>query len=359
MPPSPRVENLPSTHHSSRGGAAIAAIVIHATAGTDSRAWLVSNPNGVSAHVLIARDGTIYRLVPDELAAHHCGYSRIVVGGRSINRSTTPGPNDVTLGIELENRNDGREPYPLSQLAALGWQLVQWTQAFPQARLLFHRDVDTQGKSDPAGLDWPAVYRAMAPWLLTPPDPVPTPYTAESLIIAPPGLTREQLARALARRCVASPYGPDAVFSLGEAYHDTCVVAGVDPVVAAAQMCHETGNLTSARSQPPQHNLAGIGATNDGAQGLSFPSLEAAVRAHVGRLVAYAVPPVARTAAQRDLAMIALAARPLALGCQGSAPTLRLLGADPNPVAGCGWAYPGSLYGERIAVIANVLRELQ
>lgn len=355
----PTVVSLPSTHRSSRGGAAIAAVVIHATAGTDSRAWLVSNPRGVSAHVLIARDGTIYRLVPDELAAHHCGYSRIVVAGRSINRSTTPNPNDVTLGIELENRNDGRDPYPPAQLAALGWQLAEWAQAFPQARLVFHRDVDTQGKSDPAGLDWPAVYAAMAPWLLTSAPPlVPAPYTAESPIIAVPGLAREQLARALSRRCLNSPYGPDAVFALGEAYHDIAAPAGVDPVIAAAQCCHETGNLTSARSQPPQRNLAGIGATNDGAPGAAFPSLEAAVKAQVGRLIAYALPPARRTRSQQALVDIAMVAKPLDASCHGSAPTLLLLGEEPNPVPLCGWARWGKDYGARLAATANELRGL-
>jgi N-acetylmuramoyl-L-alanine amidase len=358
VPAPPQIVNLPSKHYSSRGGAAIAAIVIHHTAGTDSRSWLVSNPRGVSAHVLIRRDGVIYRLVDDELAAHHVGYARIVAGGRLYSRSSNPGPNQLTLGVELENLGDGREPYPAEQLAALGWQLVEWSRAHPQAALLFHRDIDTQGKTDPAGLSWPTVYAAMAPWLApTPASPSPL-YTAESPIVAPPGLSREQLARALARRCVNSPYGPDVVFALGEYVYDLCAPVQVDPVPVAAQICHETGNLTSARSQPPQHNVAGIGATNDGARGLSFPNLEAGVRAQVGRLLAYALPPERRTLAQEFLVTTALAARPLPPACHGSAPTLRLLGSAPNPAAQCGWAHPGTDYGAALARVANVLRSL-
>ncbi len=359
MPAPPPVLDLPSTHRSSRGGHAIAAIVIHHTAGTDSRAYLVKNARGVSAHALISRDGTVYRMVPDELAAHHVGYSRIVVAGRAIDRTTDPDPNQITLGVEIENLGDGRQPYPPAQLSALGWLLAEWSRRHPQARLVFHREIDTQGKHDPAGLDWPTVYEAMAPWLGQPPADAPAPaYTAESRIIAPPGLTREQLARSLARRCLASPYGPDAVFALGETYHDLCAATGVDPVVACAQLCHETGNLTSARSQPPQHNLAGIGATNDGARGLSFPTPEAGARAHVGRLIAYALAPGQRFGGQQLLADMALAARPLPIPCQGSAETLRALGSDPNDVPGCGWAHPGTAYGEALAAVANALVRL-
>ena len=351
----PPVVNLPSAHSSSRGGASIAAIVIHATAGLDSRRWLTNNPNGVSAHVLIQRDGIVYRMVPDDRAAHHVGYSRLVIAGRVIDRTTSPGPNAVTLGLELENLNDGLQPYPPAQLAALGWQLVEWARRYPQARLLFHRDVDTQGKSDPAGLAWPAVYAAMAPWLTSPATLPARLYTAASPILALPAVDRETLAQALVVRCSASLYPDEVIGELGLTYFDLCALAGVDPVVAVAQCCHETGNLTSPRSQPPQHNLAGIGATNDGAQGLSFPTLEASARAHVGRLVAYALPPELRNVAQSALAGMALAARPLALACQGSAATLEQLGSEPNPIPNCGWAHPGRTYGAALAATANAL----
>lgn len=354
----PRVIDLPSVHHSPRGTARVWAIVVHATAGTDSRAWLQRNPNGVSAHALISRDGTVYRMVPDDRAAHHVGYSRIVVGGRIITRSTQPNPNQVTLGVELENLNDGRQPYPPAQLAALGWLLVEWSRAHPDARLVLHREVDTQGKTDPAGLDWPTIYAAMAPWLAAPTAPARTVYTADSRIIAPPGLSRVALAAAMVARCGRSPYEPAQIAGLAYALYDYGVVCGIDPAPAAAQCCHETANLTSPRSQPPQHNTAGIGATNDGAAGLFFPSLEASARAQLGRLVAYATAPDARTSAQQDIAAIGLAARPLPLKCQGSAPTLRLLGADPNAVDGCGWASPGTAYGEALARVANALVEL-
>ena len=161
----PPIITQQSDHHSSRGGHSVAAIVIHATAGTDSRAYLTRNVNGVSAHALISRDGAICRMVADTRAAHHCGYSRIVRAGSVIDRATSPTPNQITLGVELENLNNGKQAYPAAQLSALGWLLAQWIRIYPHARLVFHREIDTQGKIDPAGLTWPAIYAALAPWL--------------------------------------------------------------------------------------------------------------------------------------------------------------------------------------------------
>lgn len=354
----PQVVDLPSVHRSTRGGHAIAAIVIHATAGTDSRNWLVRNPESVSAHALIARDGAIYRMVPDEQAAHHCGRSQIVLAGAVINRATNPSPNQITLGLELENLNDGRQPYPAAQLGALGWLLAGWSRAHPQARMLFHREIDTRGKTDPAGLTWPVVYAAMAPWLIPVPAPAISRYEATSPIVAPPRIPREPLATAMALRCHRSPYPTEVVRELARSVYDLCALVGVDPVVSVAQICHETGNLTSARCMPPQHNLAGIGATNDGAPGVTFAGLEAAARAQIGRLVAYAVPPGQRTAAQVALVDEALDARALPEACHGSAATLDQLGAAHNPASPCGWAFPGSAYGASLAAVATRLLEL-
>jgi hypothetical protein len=57
--------------------------------------------------------------------------------------------------------------------------------------------------------------------------------------------------------------------------------------------------------------------------GLSFPTwCKHAIPAHVGRLVAYAVPPGNLTEAQRALAEYALSCRPLSDDLRGAAPTL-------------------------------------
>jgi hypothetical protein len=292
-------------------------------------------------------------MVDEDQAAHHCGYSRIVAGGALYSRTTLPSPNQVSLGMEIENRNDGRDPYPDIQILSVGWQLVQWVRRYNVA-LVKHADIDTQGKSDPKGLSWERINAAMGAWLGSPPPPA-IGYTPESLLLTTSGLSPEQLGRALITRCPRSHYTPAELTDLAQTYTDLERASGINAWLAAAQMCHETGNLTSARSAPPQRNLAGIGATNDGAQGVSFSDLTTAARAQVGRLLAYATTPALRFGPQQALVDAALKWRPLPLKCQGSAPALYQLGANPNVVDGCGWASPGDKYGQAIAAVANAL----
>ena len=77
-----------------------------------------------------------------------------------------------------------------------------------------------------------------------------------------------------------------------------------------------------------------------------------AIPAHVGRLLAYALPAGAESQAQRALIERALRYRALPAAMRGSAPILRQLGKAHNPT-GQGWASPGDLYGQRIAEVAG------
>jgi hypothetical protein len=100
-----------SPNHSSRNGHAISMLVLHSTAGgaQSSLNWLCSPASGVSSHFVITKAGTIYRLVNEERAAWHAG------------RASWHGVTDcnaASLGIELENANDGRDPYPPAQLSS-------------------------------------------------------------------------------------------------------------------------------------------------------------------------------------------------------------------------------------------------
>jgi hypothetical protein len=106
----------------------------------------------------------------------------------------------------------------------------------------------------------------------------------------------------------------------------------------------ETGHLTSKASQPPRRNPAGIGITGPSTQGVSFPSWTKAVRAHVGRLAAYAIPKGEGTQAQKGLIAEALAVRPLPDSKRGSA--LRLKGLSHN------WA-ADKKYADKIAKIGS------
>src|SRR4051812_47290462 len=101
-----------SPNYSPRAGHSISMIVLHATVGSarSALAWLTNPAARVSAHYLIDKSGHIYQLVADEYCAWHAG--RASWHGQSA-------INEMSLGIELENANDGRDAYPPEQVDAL------------------------------------------------------------------------------------------------------------------------------------------------------------------------------------------------------------------------------------------------
>lgn len=191
----------------------------------------------------------------------------------------------------------------------------------------------------------------------------PPPLTADSPIIAPPSCTQAQAARYILARSHRHYTSADIQLTILPAYWETCERGGVNPHIAVAQMIHETANLSSDWCARPYRNPVGIGVTGAFGAGATFVSWAGhAIPAHIGRLLAYALPPGERTTNQYDLIEQALAVRPLSVACQGSAPTPRLLGTGPNPVKGCGWAgkddTEGLVYGEKIAAIANAMTRI-
>lgn len=136
----------------------IRAIVIHATAGRGpgDLGWLRKGGDErrpVSCHYYIAKSGAISQLVKDEDTAWHAGRSRWTIDGRMAEQL-----NSVSIGIELENLNSGRDPYPAAQLAAavaLTRELVRRYDV-PRGQLVRHLDISPGRKTDPAGLPWPA-----------------------------------------------------------------------------------------------------------------------------------------------------------------------------------------------------------
>jgi hypothetical protein len=154
-------------------------------------------------------------------------------------------------------------------------------------------------------------------------------------------------------------------------------LVGLDWFLALAQMAHETGSLTSWWSQPPRRNLAGLGVTGawqaglpDGSPGpapglawawneqlgrwlagVSFPTWASdAVPAHLGRLLAYALPADMGDLTQQSLIARAIGSRSLPASHRGVAPTV--LGLNGR------WAVPGTEYGQRIMALAEAMRQL-
>ncbi len=208
--------------------------------------------------------------------------------------------------------------------------------------------------------------------------------TEDSPILGPPSASSNQAIAFIVAR--GSPYAPDAIATIVDNYWRFATEVGIDPVLAFAQCIHETSErdpasgrwlaIASWWSQRPRRNQAGLGVTgrverarppecgnawafDDRAHvwrhGLSFPSWEVSSRAHLGRLLAYALRDDALNGAQRLLLVEALTWRPLPAALRGSAPILRLLGASHNPT-GQGWATPGERYGEKIAEVARAIQ---
>jgi len=143
--------SIRSPNYGSRSGRSISMIVLHATAGTarSALAWLTNPAAHVSAHYLIDKSGQIYRLVPDEYAAWHAG--------RAAWRGETA-INEISLGIELENANNGRDPYPAAQLNALIHLTREKVAQYRIAPDMVVRHLDVAvprgRKNDPAGFPW-------------------------------------------------------------------------------------------------------------------------------------------------------------------------------------------------------------
>jgi hypothetical protein len=173
-----------------------------------------------------------------------------------------------------------------------------------------------------------------------------SPVTTNSKLIAAPRATADRPKQYL----LAQPHGAytdDDVRTIVGHYYTTCAAVGLDPLLMVAQMTEETGHLTSFWSQRPRRNLAGIGVTGEPGVGLSFAGLKIAVHAHVGRLLAYALPKGTGNQAQVQLIEEALAFRPLPDNRLGCAPTLAGLAgtyaADPD-------------YAVKLAGVANDIR---
>jgi hypothetical protein len=186
-----------------------------------------------------------------------------------------------------------------------------------------------------------------------PPEPAPQPQpdsgtvTAETTLLAQPRATPKTLERFMLSRQHGS-YSDDDVREIVKKYAATCKVAELDPLLVVSQMVLETGNLMSFWSQPPRRNPAGIGVTGKPGAGLSFPNWDKAVRAHVGRLLAYALPKDGGTPAQRELIDEALKVRALPDDRRGRAPNLKGLAGS--------WAMDPKYAGKISGVAGEIQR---
>jgi len=163
-----------------RGGARPDLVVIHYTAMpslAEARARLCDPAHEVSAHWLIAENGTTEQLVDEHHRAWHAGAGSW--GG-------VTDVNSRSIGIELANT--GAQPFPEPQMTALESLLrgimARWS--IPPERIIGHSDMAPARKSDPGPrFDWRRLARQglsvwPAPDAAPPQDPATFPAHARA-----------------------------------------------------------------------------------------------------------------------------------------------------------------------------------
>jgi len=115
-------------------------IVVHYTGDNSlggALSWLCSTRSSVSAHVVIAKDGTIYQLLPFNIKAWHAGSS-----------SYNDRPNVNSFSVGIENVGFGDE-WPEEQIEANRALIVALFDTYPIVDVVGHEDVAPGRKEDP------------------------------------------------------------------------------------------------------------------------------------------------------------------------------------------------------------------
>jgi hypothetical protein len=363
--------------------------------------WKSWQADGICYHYAVLPDGAVLQLRDDDAVLWHCGDTvgnahsiavHFPLGGNQQPTTTQWAAcealcDGLIARYRMEGRNVVQGHFEWSKSACPGphlkRRLRQYRDEPPTTWFRPPRPYRTQTTTDvhqapdgsrdiamklPAGTVVeigalvPAIYRA---WIangtgfvdlddlrrhpgVTLPAPDPTPITPDSRLLHPPRAEQQQVINAICSAPTGEYTRRDIEAFIVPAYYQVCQSVGIDPLLAIAQMCHETGNLTSWWVARPRRNPAGIGVTGAPGAGLSFPTwAQHAIPAHVGRLAAYATSPDQRSAAQHALADVAMDYRPLPTHLHGCAPTLAGLTGT--------WATDPD-YAEKVATWAEKVR---
>jgi len=102
----------------------------------------------VSSHFTIGKDGSIVQNVSTFDRAWHAGVSKDASGRGNLNH--------YSIGIELVNLNDGKDPYPEAQLQALCGIIAEMRRRFPIKQIVSHEyiAIPPGRKNDPKAFPW-------------------------------------------------------------------------------------------------------------------------------------------------------------------------------------------------------------
>jgi N-acetyl-anhydromuramyl-L-alanine amidase AmpD len=132
-------------------GSEIDTVVIHATVIPTLKSTVEAfyrTESQVSAHFTIGKDGSIVQMVDTNERAWHAGVSRDSEGRTGVNH--------FSVGIELVNLNDGKDPFPKAQIDALKAVLTILCRRYEIKQFCSHEYVAQPPgrKSDPANFPW-------------------------------------------------------------------------------------------------------------------------------------------------------------------------------------------------------------
>ena len=99
---------------------------------------------GVSPHYLVARDGTVYRMVDEKNIAYHAGDLKMPDGRSNVNA--------FSIGIEVIGKDDGSPSD--AQYDALKKLIADIETRHTIKHILGHSDIAPGRKSDPWGFSW-------------------------------------------------------------------------------------------------------------------------------------------------------------------------------------------------------------
>lgn len=170
-----------SPNHEPRQGRAVELLIVHSTVGglSSSLGWLCNPASQASAHYVIAKDGRVFQLVPDDQAAWHAGRSRFGAWGGTDPVKRSLEVKLRSIGIELENLNGMRvkdpktgalrtisgDAYTPVQVLALTTLVASLRVAhhIPKTQVVRHMDiaVPVGRKRDPLEFDWPRWYASL------------------------------------------------------------------------------------------------------------------------------------------------------------------------------------------------------
>jgi N-acetylmuramoyl-L-alanine amidase len=132
--------------------AVIDTIVLHSTVIPTLQATteaFYNTKSQVSSHFTIGKDGSIVQNVSTFKRAWHAGVSKDSLGRENLN--------NFSIGIELVNLNDGKDPYPPAQIQVLRFLILTLKRRFPTLHYIVSHEyiaVPHGRKSDPKGFPW-------------------------------------------------------------------------------------------------------------------------------------------------------------------------------------------------------------